>query len=393
MSSPAENENRIQELAHLMADAAGSSPHPRVTISGGGTKPELAARFGATADPPWQELSTRDVTGIIQYQPGEFTITAYAGTPLAELDAALAEKGQYLPFDPPRLGRGNQPDCATLGGAVASGINGPRRWRYGGARDFTLETRWIDGLGKVRVGGRRVVKNAAGFDIPKLMTGSCGRLGLMVDLTLKVFPRPPETTTIHVFSENLDAAAATLSQVAMAPWEIDALEIQPDSSLLIRLSGESDVITQHGTRLQQSIQNDCSDFLVGEEEQQVWNSRHQWIWNDPGKAVLRVPLNLRTMLDLDEELDEMEIDRCYGSAGTVAWIKWQPQSENPGTRLNRIAKLLRQFQLNGMLVRVPDSLRPCHPGLIIGKPFRNLFYSRIKQVFDPQSLLGEFDAS
>ncbi|MFN9911536.1 MAG: FAD-binding protein, partial [Pirellulaceae bacterium] len=101
--------------------------------------------------------------GILEYDPSEFTITARAGTPLSELVDALAEQGQYFPFDPPLVAQG-----ATLGGLVSSGISGSSRLRFGGIRDFVLGVRWVDGTGAIAVAGGKVVKNAAGFDIPKL---------------------------------------------------------------------------------------------------------------------------------------------------------------------------------------------------------------------------------
>ena len=105
----------------------------------------------------------------------------------------LAEHGQYLPFDPPLAAAG-----ATLGGTVAAGLSGPGRYRYGGVRDFVLGVRFVDGMGNLVRGGGKVVKNAAGFDFPKLMVGSLGRLGVLAELSFKVFPQPPAFATLAV---------------------------------------------------------------------------------------------------------------------------------------------------------------------------------------------------
>ena len=153
--------------------------HDRVLPIGQRTKQSLSAGTDATL------ISLNQLSGIVQYEPSEFTFTALAGTTLHELIETLAEKGQYLPFDPPLVDAG-----ATLGGTVSAGLSGPGRFRYGGVRDFLLGVKFISGDGEVITAGGKVVKNAAGFDIPKLLVGSAGRLGIMTELTFKIFPSP-----------------------------------------------------------------------------------------------------------------------------------------------------------------------------------------------------------
>ena len=114
-----------------------------------------------------------------------------AGTRVSEVVATLGEQGQYLPFDPLLADSG-----ATIGGTVASNASGPGRFRFGGIRDFLLGVRFVDGRGNCIRGGGQVVKNAAGFDYPKLLVGSQGKLGLIYELTFKVFPRPESYATL-----------------------------------------------------------------------------------------------------------------------------------------------------------------------------------------------------
>src|SRR5438105_916896 len=149
----------------------------RVLAIGASTKPRLSAVDGV-------KLCTKRLSGIIEYEPSEFTFTALAGTRISEIAAALAERGQYLPFDPVLARAG-----ATLGGTVASGLNGPGRFRFGGLRDFILGVKFVDGEGRLLRLGGKVVKNAAGFDIPKFFVGSLGRYGVLAEITFKVFPR------------------------------------------------------------------------------------------------------------------------------------------------------------------------------------------------------------
>src|SRR5690606_27154197 len=142
--------------------------HDRLHVRGGGTKTALSRPADGAA-----LLATSGLSGILEYEPGEFTFTARAGTPLSEIERALAENGQYLPFDPPLVKHG-----APLGGTIAAGLSGSGRQRCGGVRDFLIGVRFVDGQGQLVRGGGKVVKNAAGFDLPKLLIGSVGRLGV-----------------------------------------------------------------------------------------------------------------------------------------------------------------------------------------------------------------------
>ena len=163
------------------------------------------------------DLST--LQGVVDYQPDEYTFTARAGTPVAEIAAMLAEKGQYLPFDPPLGDRG-----ATLGGTVAAGLSGAGRFRYGGIRDFLIGIRFVDGQGQEIRGGGAVVKNAAGFDFPKLFVGSLGRLGILTELTFKVFPQPPAFATVTADFGTLSDLLAALDAVTRSAIDLHAVD-------------------------------------------------------------------------------------------------------------------------------------------------------------------------
>ena len=169
-----------------------------------------------------ETLDMRQLTGVIEYDPQEFVLTAYAGTPVAEIEKLLAEKGQYLPFDPLLAKRG-----ATLGGTVAANASGPGRFRYGGVRDFLIGAKFVDGNGTLLRGGGKVVKNAAGFDYPKLMVGALGRLGVLVELTFKVFPRPEQYMTLRVEKSSLADTIKTLYVLNTTPLDVEALDFAP----------------------------------------------------------------------------------------------------------------------------------------------------------------------
>lgn len=400
----------------------------RFLVRGGGTKPSLLtgtldARIGSSlpsgtgstehgrsvaesgrsvAEPsggPPQALDTRGLSGIIEYRPAEFTITAYAGTPVSVVLETLAEHRQYLPFESPfhvatgpeegsdELGRSRRGDLAnrtTIGGLVAAGINGPGRLRHGGLRDFILEVRYLDGDGAIRRGGRRVVKNAAGFDIPKLLVGSCGRLGVILDVTFKVFPKPLDYLTLRVMSENIDSTVEIIATLTTHPWDLDALEVQPDGSVLIRLAGHSDALVKHGQRIQSRLSKYYSSFLTGPQQHQAWTASADWLWGEADHAVARVPVSLRGLFDLDESLDEMEIERAYGSGGNVAWLRWLPSGENPGTRLKRLHKCLCEVKCCGQVIQGLGL------GSWLGAFPGQAFYQHLKNVFDPRGRLGNF---
>ncbi len=138
-------------------------------------------------------LDTRAYRGIVSYEPSELVVTARCGTPLAELEAVLAEKGQCLAFEPPHFGPG-----ATVGGMVAAGLSGPARATAGAVRDYVLGARFINGLGEHLSFGGQVMKNVAGYDVSRLMAGSWGTLGLITEVSLKVLPVAPAEATLMI---------------------------------------------------------------------------------------------------------------------------------------------------------------------------------------------------
>ncbi len=157
-----------------------------LSIEGGGTKSWYGNPNSFT------KLDTRAYSGILEYQPEELVITACAGTPLKEIEAALREKNQTLPFEPPHFG-----ENATFGGAIAAGLAGPGRITVGNFRDFVLGARIIDGKGQDLSFGGKVMKNVAGYDVSRLLPGSLGTLALLLEASVKVLPKPAATVTLR----------------------------------------------------------------------------------------------------------------------------------------------------------------------------------------------------
>ncbi len=207
----------------------------QLRIRGGGSKDALAG--GPAHAPSVAEaapLDTRAHTGITSYEPSELVITARAGTPLAELEATLAEQRQCLPFEPPHLGPN-----ATLGGMVAAGLSGPARASVGAVRDFMLGASLINGQGEALVFGGQVMKNVAGYDVSRLMAGSWGTLGVLTDISLKVLPIAPAEATLQ-FECTQAQALDQLNVWGGQPLPLNAsswVEHKGHGTLTVRLRG------------------------------------------------------------------------------------------------------------------------------------------------------------
>ncbi len=179
-----------QERRPLRLRGAGTKDFYGETLEGESV--EAAARAEAHSLAP-QLLDLRPYHGIVDYEPSELVITARCGTPLSEIETALAERGQFLAFEPPACGGGDP----TIGGVVAAGLSGPRRVYVGAARDFVLGATLLDARGDLLRFGGQVMKNVAGFDVSRLLCGSLGVLGVITEVSLKVLPQPRAEETLR----------------------------------------------------------------------------------------------------------------------------------------------------------------------------------------------------
>jgi glycolate oxidase FAD binding subunit len=205
----------------ILAATASKTP---LRICGGGTKDWYGQALVG------ELLDTRAWTGIVDYEPTELVITARSGTPLAEIEAALARHNQMLAFEPPYFG-----DGATLGGVIASGLSGPRRAASGAVRDFVLGAKLMDGRGEVLAFGGQVMKNVAGYDVSRLLAGSMGTLGLVLEHSIKVLPRSVREATIRFAMSEIEALRR-LNEWAGLPLPITA-SCWHDGVLTVRLAG------------------------------------------------------------------------------------------------------------------------------------------------------------
>ncbi|WP_296763356.1 glycolate oxidase subunit GlcE [Sediminimonas sp.] len=218
-------------------------------IQGGGTRPIGVPVNGAP-------LSTTGLSGIELYEPGALTMVAKAGTPLAQVEAALAQAGQRLAFEPMDhrglLGTVGEP---TIGGVFAANVSGPRRIQGGGARDFLLGVRFVDGRGEVIRNGGRVMKNVTGYDLVKLMAGSYGTLGVLTELALKVMPATQATAVLLCEGLTDEEAVAALCRALGSPFEVTgAAHLQRGTGggpvTMIRLEGSESSVAYRAGELQ-----------------------------------------------------------------------------------------------------------------------------------------------
>jgi len=341
--------------------------HPRLHVRGGGSKPALS-----TPPADAQLLELAGLNRIVEYEPAEYTFTAQAGTPVAHVQAALAEQGQYMPFDPPLAQTG-----ATLGGIVAAGTSGPGRVRYGGVRDFLIGTRFVDGRGELLRGGGKVVKNAAGFDYPKLFVGSLGRLGILTEVTCKVFPEPPAYATLAATCADLPAALDLVRSLSRSKFDINGLDFAPSAAgwqVWVRLGGLAAALDERMAALRQ--QTGHSEVLTGDAEAAFWQQTNNFGWLAPGAALAKVPVTPGRVIRLEESLAGVPgAERRYSVAGNLLWLGW-PDS------VAALDSLLASSGLSGLLLRGPAG----QPWL--GQKTHNHFLERVKNALDPEGKFG-----
>ena len=334
--------------------------HPKLHMCGAGTKTGLRV---ADADADATTLDISQLSGVLEYDPQEFVLTAYAGTPVAQIEKLLAEQGQYLPFDPLLSKHG-----ATLGGTVAANASGPGRFRYGGVRDFLIGAKFVDGTGTLLRGGGKVVKNAAGFDYPKLMVGALGRLGVLVELTFKVFPKPEQYMTLRVEQSSLADAISTLYKLNTTPLDVEALDMAPSqpSSVLtgegfamwVRIGGLASGLKERIERIERMI--GAGEAMRGEDDIRFWQSVREFDWATSGE-VTKIPITPERIKDLEQQLGSTTIARRYSVGGNVAYVAAPFASQDFGG-----------FMLLGKDMPVPMQSN------------QHAFAQRIKQALDPQ---------
>ena len=359
-------EPRAEQLAEQIRAAAGA--RTPLVIRAGGTKDFYGnACAGERLDP-------RVLTGIVEYEPTELVVTVRAGTPLAELEAELARHGQMLAFEPPHYGEG-----ATIGGAVAAGLAGPRRASFGatwgGVRDFILGARLLDGRGQLLRFGGTVMKNVAGYDLSRLNTGAMGILGLLVDLSLKVLPKPPAEETIE-FEVSADESIDWVNAWGGKPYPISAT-CWISGRLFVRLSGAFAAVRAAKEKLGGQLLSDskANPFWVGIRDHS--DGFFSLDSDDPETALWRISVPTASA-----HITGLMDAQCIEWGGGLRWIK----TSAPAQQIREIARALGGHAT--LFRTVHPEMRARIGAFSEISPAIMKIHQRLKQELDPKSIFN-----
>lgn len=295
--------------------------------------------------------------GIVAYEPTELYVTAKCGTPLAEIEAVLAGKGQMLAFEPPRFAG------ATVGGCVAAGLSGPRRQHAGAVRDFVLGAKLVDGTGQVLNFGGQVMKNVAGYDVSRLLAGSLGTLGVLAEVTLKVLPQPVAERTL-VFALSAGDSIVRLNQWGGQPLPISA-SFWHEGQLWLRLSGARAAVEAAALKLGGTAVSDADALWAAVREQTHPAFAGSILWR------LAVPSTAG--------------DPCLDGLRAIEWggaLRWY------AGELEAVRGAAARLGGHAVLYRAPESLR-CREGAFAAlSPALLALHRRLKKAFDPKGILN-----
>ena len=375
------------EVCAAVRDAA--STRAPLLVEGGGTKREL----GRPAQSE-RTLSCAGLTGITLYEPAEM-VFAHPGTPLAEVDRALATKHQQLAFEPmdhrPLLGTAGEP---TIGAVAVANISGPRRVHSGAARDSLIGVRFVNGLGQAIKSGGRVMKNVTGLDLVKLISGSWGTLGVLTEVTFKVLPRPERATTLLLRGLEEHEAAAAMSAALTSPYEVSAAAHLParlggGAQTLLRVEGLSFSVAHRMTELRRMFRRHDLDLVEDDTSAALWRNVRDvapFASDHPAEAVWRIstaPTKGHAFTAVVAR--SLECRWFYDWGGGLVWLAC-PAQDDAGAAAIRTA--LAAVGGHATLVRAPAEIRASADVFQpMGEPLRRLS-AGIKAAFDPHGILN-----
>ncbi len=376
------------ELATMVAGAARRALPLR--IRGGGTRLSVGNPVAAKA-----ELRLSGLTGITLYEPAALTIGARAGTPIAEIEAALAAEGQHLPFEPADwrrlLGSEGEP---TIGGAIACGVSGPRRIQAGSARDAAIGVRFVDGTGAIVRNGGRVMKNVTGYDLVKLMCGAHGTLGVLTEIVFKILPRPETASTLVLHGLDDARAIAALSAALASPFDVNGAAHLPEdrpgqARTCVRVEGFETSVRYRMERLRALLAPFGEVEITSDEQTHrgIWRSvrdveafgaREGAVW----KMSLRPSLAPALVAGLRAEMD---LDAVYDWGGGLVWLL-VPQAAEAGA--SRIRNAVSAVGGHATLIRATPEIRRAAPAFQPESPAIAAISQGIRARFDPAGIFN-----
>jgi glycolate oxidase FAD binding subunit len=356
----ATSETLVEELRR-----AGEEGTP-IRFRGGGTK----LRWAANRDAPERELSTAGLDRIIEHNAGDLTAVVEAGVPLARAQAAFAEAGQMLALDPPD-------DGATIGGIVAAGDSGPLRSRYGGVRDLIVGVQVALSDGTVARAGGKVIKNVAGYDLAKLFAGSLGTLGAILEVSMRLHPLPPATTTAAGGSADPEMIARAAREVSHAPLEYVGLDVRWGG-------GDGAVLARFGGAASREQAEDAAGILArtGVEAQVVDDDDSIWRVQRDGQrsadwAVVRVSATQTDLPGLFAAVDHLGARLVGRAALGLCWVILPDRSpEEADAAIETLRRDYAAVVLDAPAGLTADHWGPLDPGA------RDLM-QRVRERFDP----------
>ena len=352
-----------------------------VELRGGGTRP-LGRPVQAA-----ETLSVAGLRGISLYEPGALTLVAAAGTPVAEVEAALAAEGQRLPFEPidhrALLGTGGEP---TLGGMVAVNASGPRRVQAGACRDSLIGVRFVDGAGRVVKNGGRVMKNVTGYDLVKLLAGSHGTLGALTELAFKVLPLPEASATLRLTGLSDAEAVAAMTAALTSPFDVTGAAHLPGEGTLLRIEGFADSVAYRTGRLRDRLAPHGEAEAVTDAEAQaaLWRRvRDAEPFAGREGAVWRVSVRASDGPAARAALPEAEA--FYDWGGGLVWLLTPEEGDAGAARLREAAGRLGG---HATLVRASAATRAAVAPFQPEAPALTRLSEALRARFDPRGLLN-----
>ena len=388
-----DNESQVQEVV-----ASAAAEEQTIALRGGGSKAALGRPGG-----PGRVLDLSALSGVSLYEPEELILSAGAGTPLAEIEATVAQSDQRLAFEPADLGPllGGVPGLATL----ACNLSGPRRFQAGAARDHFLGVKAVSGRGQSFKSGGRVVKNVTGYDLCKLLAGSYGTLAVMTEVTIKVLPAAEKTRTVLIAGLDDAEAVAALGEASRTTHEPSGLAHLPAPlaarSGVDRVSGAGVAVT--AVRIEgpaSSVEHRCAALreaisrLGPVEELHSENSRGFWqevrdvapFAGRPERVVWRLSVPPARGAEVVARIAAHSgAEAYYDWAGGLIWLSL---SEGPGAGEDRVRAAVAEAGGHALLVRAPDDVRASVSVFQPQPPALAALTGRVKDSFDPRRVLN-----
>ena len=358
---------------------------------------------------PVQAANTLDLSalsGITLYEPEELVLSAGPGTPLAEVEAALAEKGQELAFEPPDLGPllGGAAGAGSLGGVLACNLAGPRRIKAGAARDHFLGVEAVSGRGEAFKSGGRVVKNVTGYDLCKLMAGSYGTLAVMTSVTVKVLPAAEKTRTVLLYGLDDGQAAQAMSRALNAPYDVSGAAHLPAavaaasavsyvnepgrSVTAIRVEGTAASVEYRCAALRRELGELAeTEELHGHNSATLWRELRDvaYFAGQPDRPVWRVSVPPTAGPEVAAGLAGDSAAHFYDWGGGLLWLSLEA-GDDAGHAALRAA--VAGTGGHATLIRAPEATRAAVPVFQPQDPANAALTTRVKDGFDPNRVLN-----